>query len=114
MLSFYKNSLVVITILFIFLPGCAYLLGPEEGGFAPPPGSATPYVIFTNPANGMANVQRTGAFMVQVEFSQEMNPQERYFTDNNRRRACLRLHILGRHEDDAVYSAYNFIAEYNL
>lgn len=74
MLSFYKNSLVVITILFIFLPGCSYLLGPEEGGFAPPPGSATPYVIFTNPANGMANVQRTGAFMVQVEFSMEMNP----------------------------------------
>ena len=68
---------LLILILFIGLAlssGCTYLIGPEEGGVTSPAGSTTPYVVFTNPSNGMANVQRTGSFMVQAEFSMEMNP----------------------------------------
>lgn len=71
-----KNRLLML-VLFVSLAlfsACTYLLGPEEGGVAPQPGSTTPYVVFTNPPNGQGNVQRTGSFMVQVEFSMEMNP----------------------------------------
>lgn len=70
----YKSLMLISILSLIFLSACAYLLGPEEGGFTPPPGSTTPYVVFTNPSNGMANIQRTGSFMIQVEFSMEMNP----------------------------------------
>ena len=71
-----KNKiLMLIFLLFLIIPSaCTYLLGPEEGGITPSAGSTTPYVIFTNPPNGQANVQRTGSFMVQVEFNMEMNP----------------------------------------
>lgn len=71
-----KNKiLMLILLIFLIIPSaCTYLLGPEEGGVTPPAGSTTPYVVFTNPPNGQGNVQRTGSFMVQVEFSMEMNP----------------------------------------
>jgi len=71
----YKRLILLMSIAsLVFISACTYLLGPEEGGITPPAGSTTPYVIFTNPPNGQANVQRTGSFMVQTEFSMEMNP----------------------------------------
>ncbi|MBI5182574.1 MAG: Ig-like domain-containing protein [Nitrospirae bacterium] len=77
----YKKIMFVVSILIALLPGCTYLLGPDEGGGPVSAGSATnPYVVFTHPSNGQVSVARTGSFMVQVEFNMDMNPSSVTFS----------------------------------
>lgn len=77
----YKKLMLIVSILIVLVSGCTYLLGPDEGGGSVSGGSTTnPYVVFTNPSNGQVNVSRTGSFMVQAEFSMDMNPSSVTFS----------------------------------